>query len=165
MLSMWWEVEASGAKWGLGGEGCVFMGEFQHTVDDKGRMIIPVKFRDGLGSSFVLTRGLDKCLFVYPMAEWETLEAKLKNLPMTRGDARSFVRFFFSGATECELDKQGRILIPATLRDYAELSRDCVVLGVSNRVEVWSESVWRAYSEKASESFESIAENLVDLSF
>lgn len=141
----------------------MFMGEYQHTLDDKGRMIIPVKFREDLGSSFVMTRGLDKCLFVYPRSEWESLEAKLKKLPMTRADARSFVRFFFSGATECELDKQGRILIPATLREYATLDRDCVVLGVSNRVEIWSDSVWKQYSSEAAGSFEEISEKLVDL--
>ena len=141
----------------------MFMGEYQHTLDDKGRMIIPVKFREDLGSSFVMTRGLDKCLFVYPRSEWESLEAKLKKLPMTRADARSFVRFFFSGATECELDKQGRILIPATLREYATLDRDCVVLGVSNRVEIWSDSVWKQYSTEAAGSFEEISEKLVDL--
>lgn len=141
------------------------MGEYQHTLDDKGRMIVPVKFRDGLGSSFVMTRGLDKCLFVYPRSEWEILEAKLKSLPMTRADARSFVRFFFSGATECELDKQGRVLIPGTLRDYASLNRDCFVLGVSNRVEIWSETLWQPYAASAEESYASIAESLVDLSF
>jgi MraZ protein len=141
------------------------MGEFQHTLDDKGRMIVPVKFREELGTAFVVTRGLDKCLFVYPRTEWEILEAKLKSLPMTRADARSFVRFFFSGATECELDKQGRILIPTTLRDYAQLDRDCFVLGVSNRVEIWSHSLWAAYADQAEESFADIAENLVDLSF
>lgn len=141
------------------------MGEYQHTLDNKGRMIVPVKFREELGTTFIMTRGLDKCLFVYPQSEWETLEAKLKALPMTRADARSFVRFFFSGATECELDKQGRILIPTTLRDYAQLERDSYVLGVSNRVEIWSQALWDSYSEQAEESFADIAENLVDLSF
>ncbi|MCL6626101.1 MAG: division/cell wall cluster transcriptional repressor MraZ [Alicyclobacillus shizuokensis] len=143
----------------------MFMGEFQHTLDDKGRMIVPVRFREELGSSFVITRGLDKCLFVYPMAEWETLEGKLKALPLTRADARSFVRFFFSGASECSLDKQGRMLIPGSLRDYAGLERDCVVLGVSNRVEIWAQATWQSYSANAAESFAEIAENLVDLSF
>jgi MraZ protein len=143
----------------------VFMGEYQHTLDEKGRMIVPAKFREALGASFVMTRGLDKCLFVYPMSEWQTLEAKMKSLPMTRADARSFVRFFFSGATECELDKQGRVLIPANLREYASLTRDCVVLGVSNRVEIWSQSVWDEYFANASDSFADIAEKLVDLDF
>jgi MraZ protein len=141
------------------------MGEYQHTLDEKGRMIVPAKFREALGASFVMTRGLDKCLFVYPMNEWQTLEAKMKSLPMTRADARSFVRFFFSGATECELDKQGRVLIPANLREYANLTRDCVVLGVSNRVEIWSQSVWDEYFANASDSFADIAEKLVDLDF
>lgn len=141
----------------------MFMGEYQHTLDDKGRIAVPVKFREGLGKSFVVTRGIDACLFVYPMSEWETLESKLKSLPLTRADARSFVRFFFSGATECELDKQGRALIPATLRDYAGLDRDCVVLGVSNRVEVWSQSAWADYAQEASSSFAELAEKLVDL--
>lgn len=141
------------------------MGEFQHTLDDKGRMIVPVKFREGLGTSFVVTRGLDKCLFVYPLAEWEMLEQKLKTLPMTRSDARSFVRFFFSGATECELDKQGRILLPVALREYANLTRDAIVLGVSNRVEIWSDEGWRDYSENAADSFAEIAEKLVDFAF
>ncbi|UOF92873.1 division/cell wall cluster transcriptional repressor MraZ [Fodinisporobacter ferrooxydans] len=141
----------------------MFMGEYQHSVDEKGRMIIPAKFRDALGVGFVLTRGLDNCLFVYPHDEWEILEAKLKTLPLTRADARSFVRFFFSGATECELDKQGRISIPATLREYAGLVKDCTVIGVSNRIEIWAADRWQSYSNDASESFASIAETLVDL--
>ena len=143
----------------------VFMGEYQHTLDEKGRVIVPAKFREGLGESFVMTRGLDKCLFVYPQSEWEILEQKLKSLPMTRADARSFVRFFLSGATECALDKQGRIVIPTLLRDYATLDRDIVVLGVSNRVEIWSQERWQEYSDAAAESFADIAEGLVDLSF
>ncbi len=143
----------------------MFMGEFQHALDDKGRIIVPAKFREELGSVFVMTRGLDKCLFVYPMSEWEVLEEKLKKLPMTRADARSFVRFFFSGACECELDKQGRILIPAGLRTYAELEKDCVVIGVSNRVEIWNSGNWQTYSDDAAQSFAEIAENMVDLSF
>ncbi len=141
----------------------MFMGEFQHALDDKGRIIVPAKFREGLGPTFVMTRGLDKCLFVYPVSEWEVLEEKLKNLPMTRSDARSFVRFFFSGACECELDKQGRILIPAGLRTYAGLEKDCVVLGVSNRVEIWGSDHWNEYANDASESFAEIAEKMVDL--
>ncbi len=141
----------------------MFMGEFQHALDDKGRITVPAKFRDGLGSTFVMTRGLDKCLFVYPIVEWEVLEDKLKNLPMTRADVRSFVRFFFSGACECELDKQGRILIPNGLRTYAGLDKDCVIIGVSNRVEIWGYEQWHVYADDAAESFAEIAENMVDL--
>lgn len=139
------------------------MGEFQHNLDDKGRLIIPAKFRDALGPSFVVTRGLDHCLFLYPQSEWQVLEAKLKALPLTNANARAFVRFFFSGASECELDKQGRILLPPNLREYAQMERDVVVIGVSNRVELWAKSQWEAYRSEADESFESIAEQIVDL--
>lgn len=143
----------------------MFMGEFEHALDVKGRLTMPVKFRDGLGASFIVTRGLDKCLFVYPAQEWQILESKLKSLPMTRSDARSFVRFFFSGASDCELDKQGRILLPQKLRDYAGLDKDCTLIGVSNRVEIWEADVWRGYADDAESSFADIAEKLVDFSF
>lgn len=138
------------------------MGEYQHNIDIKGRMIVPAKFREGLGDSFVLTRGLDNCLFVYPMDEWKILEGKLKQLPLTKKDARQFTRFFFSGAVECEIDKQGRINIPATLRTYSKLEKECIVIGVSNRIEIWSKEVWEDYFEASEESFEDIAENLLD---
>lgn len=139
------------------------MGEYQHVLDAKGRLIMPAKFREGLGERFVITRGLDNCLFVYPFAEWSLLEQKLKALPFTRSDARAFMRFFFSGAAECELDKQGRVLIPNNLRDHAKLKKDVVVIGVSNRVEIWSQEVWEQYSQETGLSFESIAEKMIDL--
>lgn len=138
------------------------MGEYQHNIDVKGRMIVPAKFREGLGESFVLTRGLDKCLFAYPMGEWKILEEKLKKLPLTKRDARSFTRFFFSGAVECEVDKQGRINIPQTLRNYSKLEKECVVIGVSSRIEVWSKEIWEDYFTESEESFAEIAENLMD---
>ncbi|MBB5145764.1 MraZ protein [Cerasibacillus quisquiliarum] len=138
------------------------MGEFQHNIDTKGRVIVPSKFRDDLGNRFVLTRGLDKCLFSYPMEEWRVLEQKLKKLPLTKKDARAFTRFFFSGAVECEVDKQGRINIPAPLRKYAQLEKECVVIGVSNRIEFWSKDVWDDYVLQSEESFADIAENLMD---
>lgn len=140
----------------------MFMGEFQHTIDIKGRIIVPNKFRSILGDRFVATRGLENCLFVYPMTEWQQLEQKLRSLPFTNADARAFVRFFFSGATECELDKQGRILLPANLRDYANLEKDVVVLGVINRVEIWSRELWEKYSAKTEANPEEIAEKIVD---
>jgi len=143
----------------------MFMGEYQHSVDDKGRMIVPAKFREALGAAFIVTRGLDNCLFVYPKEEWAVLEQKLKSLPLMKADARAFTRFFFSGATECELDKQGRINIPKNLCEYAKLDKDCVVLGVSNRVEIWSKQVWESYYEQSEESFNEIAEKLVDFNF
>lgn len=143
----------------------VFMGEFQHTVDEKGRMIVPAKFREALGTSFIVTRGLDQCLFVYPMQEWAVLEQKLKSLPLMKSDARAFTRFFFSGATECELDKQGRVNLPKNLIEHAKLDKDCVVIGVSNRVEIWSKSIWENYFQESEESFNEIAEKLVDFNF
>ncbi|HZG57855.1 division/cell wall cluster transcriptional repressor MraZ [Paenibacillus sp.] len=143
----------------------MFMGEFQHSVDDKGRMIIPAKFRDELGSAFVMTRGLDQCLFVYPMSEWSVMEQKLKALSLMKSDARAFTRFFFSGAVECELDKQGRVNIPSNLREHAKLDKDCVVIGVSTRVEIWSKEAWEAYSRQSEDSFNEIAEKLVDFNF
>ncbi|EEG77635.1 division/cell wall cluster transcriptional repressor MraZ [Dethiobacter alkaliphilus] len=141
----------------------MFMGEYQHSVDGKGRLIMPAKFREALGERFVVTRGLDNCLFVYPMEEWTILEKKLKALPFTRSDARAFMRFFFSGAAECELDKQGRVLVPNNLRDHAKLLKDAVVIGVSNRVEIWSQEVWDSYSEETGLSFENIAEKIEDI--
>lgn len=157
----------SGAKWGkeVRGDGSMFMGEFQHSIDDKGRIIIPAKFRDLLGASFVVTRGLDQCLFVYPMEEWAVLEQKLKALPLMKSDARAFTRFFFSGATECEWDKQGRVNLPGNLRQYAKLEKDCVVLGVSNRVEIWSRDTWEQYFQQSEDTFNDIAEKLVDFNF
>ncbi|MCC2687141.1 MAG: cell division/cell wall cluster transcriptional repressor MraZ [Paenibacillaceae bacterium] len=143
----------------------MFMGEYQHSIDEKGRLIIPAKFREELGSSFVLTRGLDNCLFVYPAGEWSALEQKLKALPLMKSDARAFTRFFFSGATECELDKQGRVNIPGNLLEHAGLDKDCVVLGVSNRVEIWSKSNWQGYFDQSEQSFNEIAEKLVDFNF
>jgi MraZ protein len=143
----------------------MFMGEYQHTIDEKGRIIIPSKFRDSLGDTFVITRGLDACLFVYPMSEWNILEQKLKALPLMKSDARAFTRFFFSGATECELDKQGRANIPTNLNEHAKLEKDCIVIGVSNRVEIWSKSIWEDYARESEQSFNEIAEKLVDFNF
>ncbi|USB34494.1 division/cell wall cluster transcriptional repressor MraZ [Paenibacillus sp. YPG26] len=143
----------------------MFMGEYQHSIDDKGRIIIPAKFRELLGASFVVTRGLDQCLFVYPQDEWGVMEQKLKALPLMKSDARAFTRFFFSGATECEWDKQGRVNLPATLRQYAKLEKDCVVIGVSNRVEIWSRDTWEHYFEQSEDTFNEIAEKLVDFNF
>ncbi|GAV12239.1 cell division protein MraZ [Paenibacillus sp. E194] len=143
----------------------MFMGEYQHSIDDKGRLIIPAKLRDSLGTTFILTRGLDQCLFVYPMNEWEALEQKLKALPLMKADARAFTRFFFSGASECEWDKQGRVTIPSHLRGYAHLEKECMVIGVQNRVEIWSKDAWEQYVEQSESAFNEIAETLVDFNF
>lgn len=140
----------------------MFMGEYRHTIDAKGRLIVPSRFREELGDCFVITRGLDSCLFVYPQREWVLIERKLKALPFTKADARAFMRFFFSGAVEVEQDRQGRVLIPSNLRDYAGIKRDVVVIGVSNRVEVWSQENWEEYTDESRLSFEQVAEKMVD---
>ncbi len=141
----------------------VFIGEYQHTLDPKGRVIMPSRFRDGLGESFVVTKGLDNCLFVYPQGEWEELERKLRTLPLTSKDARAFTRFFFSGATECELDKQGRILIPANLREYAGLDKDLIIIGVASRIEIWGKERWEDYNRDANLDHQSIVEKMAEL--
>lgn len=141
----------------------MFIGEYQHTLDDKGRIIIPSRFRDDLGDGFVMTKGLDNCLFVYPKSEWKVLEEKLKTLPLTNRDARAFIRFFFSGATECILDKQGRVLIPANLREHSKLDKDAVIIGVATRMEIWSKDEWNSYNDDDNLSYESIAEKMAEL--
>ncbi len=140
----------------------MFTGEYQHTLDVKGRVIIPSRLRDGLGDSFMVTRGFEKCLFVYPNSEWVRLEQKLKNLPFTKSDSRKFKRLFFSGAMEVEADKQGRVLIPQNLREYANIEKEVMFIGVSNYVEVWDETAWKEYFGEANENYEEIAEELVD---
>ena len=141
----------------------LFIGEYRHGLDAKGRVIVPVKFRDGLGDKFVLTKGLDGCLFAYSKEEWANFENKIKTLPLTSKDARAFVRFFFSGAVECEIDKQGRTLIPPVLREYAELDKDLVIIGVSSRVEIWSQAKWDSYSEAEDLEADVLAEKMAEL--
>ena len=138
----------------------MFMGEYHHTIDDKGRLIIPSKFRTELGESFVITRGLENCLFVYSLVEWNKIVDKLKKLPFTKKDARNFTRFFLSGATITELDKQGRANIQASLIDYASLEKDCVVIGVNDRLEIWSKDKWEEFFNANSDTLSDIAENL-----
>lgn len=143
----------------------MFLGEYRHNLDQKGRIIIPSKFRESLGEEFVITKGLDSCLFLFPMKEWKVLEEKLKALPFTNKDARAFVRFFTSGATEGGLDKQGRVLIPQNLRDHAKLQKDAVVIGVPNRIEIWAQENWDSYTNDDNLSYESIAEHMMELGF
>ena len=139
----------------------MFMGEYNHTIDAKGRMIVPSKFREQLGNEFVVTKGLDGCLFVYPNEEWHNIEEKFRTVPLTTKDARKFSRFFFAGAATCELDKQGRILIPPVLREFADLQKDVVSVGVLNRIEIWSKEKW---SENFNyDDMDSIAESMRDM--
>lgn len=160
---MWGKVEESGSQLYKRVETCMFIGEHQHTIDEKGRVIIPSKFREDLGYEFVMTKGLDNCLFVYAKDEWKILEEKLKALPLTHKDARAFVRFFFSGATECILDKQGRVIIPSNLRDHSKLVKDAVIIGVSTRIEIWSKEEWDDYNDDENLSYDSIAEKMAEL--
>lgn len=143
----------------------MFLGEFRHSLDLKGRIIIPAKFRESLGEEFVMTKGLDSCLFLFPMEEWKIMEEKLRALPFTNKDARAFVRFFTAGASETNLDKQGRALIPQHLRDHCNLDKDAVIIGVPNRIEIWSADMWDNYTNDENLSYESIAEHMQDLGF
>lgn len=138
----------------------MFMGEYHHSIDEKGRIIIPSKFRNELGESFVVTRGIENCLFVYSLPEWQKIVTKLKSLPFTKKDARNFTRFFLSGATTVEFDKQGRINISSPLASYANLEKECVVVGVNDRLEIWSLDSWNKFFEDNQENLSDIAENL-----
>lgn len=141
----------------------MFIGEYEHTLDTKGRIIIPSKFREKLGDEFVMTKGLDNCLFVYPKSEWSILEEKLKKLPLTNRDARAFIRFFFAGASECGLDKQGRVTIPANLRKHSKLDKEAIIIGVSTRMEIWSQDEWENYNDDENLSYDSISEKMLEL--
>lgn len=141
----------------------MFMGEYNHTVDTKGRLIIPSKFRETLGDKFVVTKGLDGCLFVYDNAEWGAFEESLRALPLNRKDNRMFVRHFLAGAAEVEVDKQGRILIPSNLREFADITKDVVLIGAAGHIEIWSQERWTSLEEEDEESMEDIAERMADL--
>jgi MraZ protein len=143
----------------------MFIGEYTHTLDAKGRFFIPARFREKLGQRFVVTKGLDRCLFGFPLQEWESIEKKLHRLPFAKADARAFARLFFSGAAEIEPDRQGRILIPSNLREYAGLTRDVVIVGVASRTEFWAGDEWARYSTRTQAAYEEIAEKIVDFDF
>jgi MraZ protein len=136
------------------------MGEFHHNIDDKARIVLPSKFREELGETFVVTRGLEGCLFVYSKLEWDNLVAKLKTLPFTKKDARAFLRFFLSGAMECQVDKQGRVALPTPLVSYANLKKECVVIGVNDRLEIWSNDAFNDYFKQNEENISDLAEDL-----
>ncbi len=141
----------------------MFIGEYNHTIDNKGRMSMPSKFRVGLGERFFITKGLDHCLFLFPENEWRVFEDKLKALPLTNKSARAFVRLFFAGAMECSLDKQGRVNIAQNLRTYADMTKDVMVIGVGSRVEIWSVDNWDNYNNPENISYEDIAEQMAEL--
>lgn len=139
----------------------MLIGEYDHSLDSKGRLIMPAKLRDDMGEKFIITTGLDGCLFGFSLSEWEKFEDKLKTLPITNKNARNFVRFFLSGATECELDKQGRFLIPNNLRNAANLEKEVVIIGVGTRLEIWNKQTWEKCDEDI--SADEIAENMANL--
>lgn len=143
----------------------MFYGEHEHTIDRKGRLVLPSRFREAFKEHYAerlyVTRGLDGCLFLFPDEEWRMAEQKFKAVPFTKSEARRFNRLYFSGAGEVSCDRQGRILLPQYLKDYAGIKRDVVIVGVSNRIEIWAKERWRAFYESTRESFEQIAERLV----
>lgn len=141
----------------------MLLGEYNHSFDAKGRVSVPSKLRLDLGESFIVTKGLDNCLFAYSKTEWATFETKLKALPLTNTNARNFVRFFFSGATECEIDKQGRINVPQNLREYANISKDVTIVGVGTRVEIWDREKWNSYTSPENLDVDEIASQMSDL--
>ena len=136
----------------------MLIGEYEHSLDAKGRLIMPAKIREDIGDKFIITKGLDGCLFGFSQKEWDNFQEKLKTLPLTNKNARDFVRFFLSGAIECEIDKQGRFLIPSNLRDYAKLDKEIVILGVGTRIEIWNKKVWQKDADNI--SADEIAENM-----
>lgn len=140
----------------------MFIGEFKHTTDAKGRVSIPKIFREDLGESFYITKGLDKSLFVFTQEEWDRFQVKLQGIPLTNKTGRAFTRFFYAGATKCSMDKSGRILIPQNLRDFAEIDRDTLLIGAGSRVEIWSDDVWTQYNEDEL-SYDELADSMAEL--
>ena len=141
----------------------MYLGEYRYSLDQKGRLVLPAKLRGKKITSFVLTRGLDRCLFLYPLDEWRGLEKKIRELPMAKREARSFLRLLVSGAVESRLDRQGRLLITKPLAQYARIEKEVVVIGALSRIEIWAKKNWEEYLEKSESSFEEIAQKLVDL--
>ena len=140
----------------------MLMGEFHHNIDEKRRIIMPSKLREELGNTIIITRGLEECLFIYSKEEWSQIVTKLKTLPFTKKDARSFTRVFLSGATETEFDKQGRIKLPLPLTEYATLLKECVIIGVNDRVEIWSKDNWNTIMNKSKEELSDLADHLFE---
>ncbi|MFA5200426.1 MAG: division/cell wall cluster transcriptional repressor MraZ [Candidatus Omnitrophota bacterium] len=145
----------------------MFYGEFEHSIDRKGRLILPAKFREVAKNQFVekffVTRGLDKCLFMFSEEEWRSQENKFKSMPFTKQQTRTFNRLLFSGAVEVNFDKQGRILLPQYLKDFADIKKDVMIVGVSNRIEIWAKDQWQEFFTNTRQSFEEIAEKLMDV--
>jgi len=140
----------------------MFLGLYEHSIDEKGRLIVPAKYRESLGDNFIITFGLDTCLFAYPLEEWKNLSEKMKLLPLGQRDARAFKRILFSRAIDCTMDNQGRVVIMKYLRDYARINKEIMVIGVLDRIEIWSKDVWQKYFEEVESSYEDIAERIYE---
>ena len=143
----------------------MFIGEYSHSIDDKGRVSVPAKFRSELAGGCVVTRGLDGCLWVYSTQDWKALAEKIAEMPITQKNARSFGRFILSGAVECEIDRAGRINLPKYLAEYAGIKSKVTLNGMYNRVEIWAESKWTDFKKGMEENSEEVAENLVEIGF
>ena len=141
----------------------MLIGEYEHSLDVKGRLILPAKIREDMGEKFIVTKGLDGCLFGFSQTEWANFEEKLKTLPLTNKNSRAFVSFFLSGATVCEIDKQGRFLIAGNFSEYANLEKDAVIIGVGTRIEIWNKDKWKSYNSDENISADEIAENMTML--
>ncbi len=141
----------------------MLIGQFHHNLDEKNRIVIPTKYREALGEEFIITRGIEKCLYVYSINEWNKLVQKLETLPFTQKDARTFIRSFFSGANNCTFDKSGRIIITDTQKKYAQIEKECVIIGVNNRLELWSFESFENFMNENSEKLEDIAEHLFEV--
>ena len=141
----------------------MFIGEYQHNLDTKGRIIIPSKFRDELNLTFILTHGYDGCLAIYSLKQWEKRVEEINKLPTTKLNARKYIRTLFSTSIECSVDNQGRIQIPSSLLKHANIVKECSVIGANDHIEIWDKATWEAYYEDASNSFEEVAENLSEL--
>ncbi len=145
----------------------MFYGEYTHSLDKKNRIIIPARFREVITEmcieKFYITRGLDECLFMFPESEWKAQESKFKAMPFTKTEARKFNRLFFAGAVEVAPDKQWRILVPDYLKDYAKLSKNIMIIGVSSRIEIWSKDKWADFYKSTQQNYEEIAERLMDI--
>lgn len=141
----------------------MFIGEYQHNLDTKGRITMPSKFREELGNTFYITKGMDGCLFVFPEDEWIEMDKKIKALRLSRKDARGIARLFYAGAIDVSLDKMGRVLLPGNLRQYASLEKEAIIIGVSSRVEIWDKDRWQSYNDDDDFNYDMLTESMVDL--
>ncbi len=143
----------------------MFIGEYQHNLDAKGRLTLPSKFRDDLGEEFFITKGMDNCLFVFPQDEWDKIDEKINGLQLSRKESRGLARLFYAGAINVSLDKMGRVLLPQSLRGYAKLNKEAIIIGVSSRVEIWDKEAWETYNDDDNLNYDILTEKMTDIDF